>query len=63
MSKQNKQQIVDNFNDKVECKDILFDIKFMMRKYYVATYKMEGDLLKVTFTNGQSFIVKAEECA
>lgn len=52
-----------NLNFKVETVDLLHDVKFLMSEYYVATFTAEGTQLKISFNNGQSFLLKAEVCA
>lgn len=37
--------------------DILIDLKAILKNYYVATFNEEGNALKITFNNGQSFII------
>lgn len=71
MSENNKKQIAHvfatgtdsakEFNYKVDAESILFDLKVLLREYYATTFTVEEDALKLQFTNGQKFILKAEE--
>ena len=41
--------------------DILFDLKRLIQDFYIATFTLEADALKILFDNGQSFLIKVEE--
>lgn len=43
-------------------KDLLLDIKCLMKEYYFATFTEDGNGLKISFTNGQSFILSVTIC-
>lgn len=45
--------------------DLLFDLKCLMKEYYIATFTDtdSGKALKLTFKNGQSFIISVTTCA
>lgn len=45
----------------VEPQEILLDLKFLMKDFYAATFTVDGEALKLTFSNGQTFMLKAEE--
>lgn len=44
-----------------EAKDVLSDIKFFMREYYVGFYDENGENLIVQFNNGQKFSISVAE--
>lgn len=46
---------------KVEAEEILFDLKVLLRDYYVATFTKDENALKLQFTNGQTFMLTAKE--
>ena len=48
-------------NYKVDAESILFDLKVLMREYYATTFTVEEDVLKLQFTNGQTFRITAVE--
>lgn len=58
-------------NDKKECsvanwttteQDLLFDLKSLIKEYYVATFTESGKNLKLSFENGQSFLISVKAC-
>lgn len=49
------------FNYEIDAQKILLDLKVLLRDYYVATFTGEENVLKVTFNNGQTFLLRAEE--
>lgn len=48
---------------KVDTESILFDLKVLLREYYVATFTVDEDAISVKFSNGQTFILKVKEVA
>lgn len=46
---------------KIEAEEILFDLKVLLRDYYAATFTKDENALTLRFTNGQTFVLKAEE--
>lgn len=42
--------------------DLLFDLKCLIKEYYVATFTDSGKTLKLSFENGQSFIISVKSC-
>ncbi len=50
-----------NFDFTVEARDLLQDLKMLMRDVYLATYKSSGKALKLCFNNGQIFVISVTE--
>ena len=42
--------------------DLLFDLKCLMKEYYTATFTQSGENLKLSFDNGQSFLISVKPC-
>ncbi|MDD4291243.1 MAG: hypothetical protein PHX51_03255 [Clostridia bacterium] len=42
-------------------RDILLDKKFIMKEYYAATFVEDGTALKISFNNGQSFLISVRQ--
>lgn len=42
--------------------DLLFDLKCLIKEYYVATFTESGENLKLSFENGQSFLISVNSC-
>ena len=42
--------------------DLLFDLKCLIKEYYVATFTESGENLKLSFANGQSFLISVKSC-
>ncbi len=42
--------------------DLLFDLKCLMKEYYIATFKESGESLKLSFENGQTFDIFVKSC-
>ena len=42
--------------------DLLFDLKSLIKEYYVATFTESGENLKLSFENGQSFLISVKSC-
>lgn len=49
----------ENSDSELQCKitarDLLLDLKVLMKEYYVATFVDDTNSLKITFNNGQNF--------
>ena len=43
------------FQCKVTAKDLLLDLKVLMKEYYVATFSDDNGWLKIALNNGQKF--------
>ena len=41
--------------------DLLFDLKMMIKQYYVATFTQQDNRLKLTLSNGQTFLITVSE--
>lgn len=50
-----------NFNFKIEAGDLLFDLKVLLKEYYIATFTDDGKSLLINFNNGQKFKLSLEE--
>lgn len=50
-----------NIKQFISSNDILIDLKIILKNYYVATFNEEGNALKITFYNGQSFIINVTQ--
>lgn len=46
---------------KTTAKDLLLDLKALMKEYYAATFDETGAHLKLSFSNGQKFLIFIEE--
>ena len=44
-----------------EEKDLLLDIKYLIKEYYVATINSKGNVLNIKFNNGQKFAITIKE--
>ena len=44
-----------------DTKDLINDIKYFMREYYVGFYSEDGERLVIKFNNGQKFMVSVSE--
>ena len=49
------------FNWTTDSVELLKDIKFLLKEYYVATFTDSNNALKIKFNNGQSFILSLNE--
>lgn len=49
------------FNYRIVERDLLLDIKCLLRDYYVATFDEEGARLTLRFNNGQTFVLEIKE--
>lgn len=58
----NDSEACTEFDWKTDSKSVLLDIKHLMKEYYVATFTDDGTALKLSFNNGQSFIISVTEC-
>ncbi len=65
-----KTQAIET-NDKNVCtatnwitteQDLLFDLKCLIKEYYVSTLTEAGENLKLSFKNGQSFLIFVKSC-
>ena len=52
---------LDKLNWSCDAKDVLLDIKFFMREYYVGFSSKVGESLVVQFINGQKFSIAVTE--
>lgn len=59
----NDSECNPQFNWQTDSMAVLTDIKVLMKEHYFATFTSEGNALKLSFNNGQSFIVTVAECA
>lgn len=41
--------------------DLLLDLKMLIKQYYVATFTQQDNRLKLTFSNGQTFLITISE--
>ena len=42
--------------------DLLFDLKCLIKEFYVATFTESEENLKLSFENGQSFLISVKSC-
>ena len=61
-----KQTFVNDFEINTttwvcDANDLLWDIKVLMREYYVGTFNKKGNYLVVKFNNGQKFRIAVAE--
>ena len=42
--------------------DLLIDLKCLIKEYYIATFTESGENLKLSFENGQSFLISVKSC-
>lgn len=59
----NDSECNPEFNWTTDSMSVLTDIKVLMKEHYFATFTGDGNALKLSFNNGQSFIVTVAECA
>lgn len=45
----------------VDEESILYDLKFLLSEFYIATFRKNGNGLKLKFNNGQTFVLSAKE--
>lgn len=50
-----------NIKQFISSNDMLIDLKAILKNYYVATFNEEGNALKITFNNGQSFVISVTQ--
>ncbi len=48
-------------NYKIDKNDLLFDIKVLLKDYYLATFTENENKLKLCFNNGQVFYLSLDE--
>ena len=49
-------------NEQILSKDVIFDIKTIMKDFYFAEFSEKGNELAILFYNGQKFIVSVKAC-
>ena len=54
---------ISDLTSRVDIKAILFDLKYLLKEYYIATFTEEGQTLLVEFNNGQKFEIIVREYA
>lgn len=59
----NDSEACPEFNWATDSYSVLRDLKYLMKEFYTATFTDEGEALKLSFNNGQNFIIRVEECA
>lgn len=59
----NESECNPEFNWTTDSMSVLTDIKVLMKEHYFATFTSDGNALKLSFNNGQSFLVTVAECA
>ena len=57
-----KKNVCTAANWKTSEQDLLFDLKCLIKAYYVATFTESGENLKLSFENGQSFLISVKSC-
>lgn len=57
-----KKNVCTAANWKTSEQDLLFDLKCLIKEYYVATFTKSGENLKLSFENGQSFLISVKSC-
>lgn len=57
-----KKNVCTAANWKTSEHDLLFDLKSLIKEYYVATFTESGENLKLSFENGQSFLISVKSC-
>lgn len=57
-----KKNVYTAANWKTSEQDLLFDLKCLIKEYYVATFTESGENLKLSFENGQSFLISVKSC-
>lgn len=45
----------------ISSKDLLMDLKLLIKEYYAASFTEEDNFLKLSFVNGQTFLVSLQE--
>ena len=50
-----------DFKFTVDAESLLMDIKFLLKTYYCGTFEEDEKALKLSFNNGQKFLLKLEE--
>ncbi len=45
----------------ITSKDLLMDLKLLIKEYYAASFTEEDNFLKLSFVNGQTFLVSLQE--
>ena len=62
MLKPKKKNVCSAANWTTTEQDLLFDLKCLIKEYYVATFTESGKNLKLSFENGQSFLISVKAC-
>ena len=57
-----KKNVCSEANWVTNEQDLLFDLKCLIKEYYVATFTESGKNLKLSFENGQSFLISVKAC-
>ena len=52
---------ISDIKSKTDINGILYDIKYLMQEYYIATFSERGDSLIMQLSNGQVFEVCVSE--
>ena len=52
---------ISDIKSKTDINGILFDIKYLIKEYYIATFTETGDTLIIQLSNGQVFEVCVRE--
>ena len=58
----NEKNVCTTANWRTTEHDLLFDLKSLIKEYYVATFTESGENLKLSFENGQSFLISVKSC-
>lgn len=45
----------------ITSKDLLMDLKLLIKEYYAASFTEEDNFLKLSFVNGQTFLISLQE--
>lgn len=45
----------------ITSKDLLMDLKLLIKEYYAARFTEEDNFLKLSFVNGQTFLISLQE--
>lgn len=45
----------------ITSKDLLMDLKLLIKEYYAVSFTEEDNFLKLSFVNGQTFLISLQE--
>lgn len=56
-----KYECLQGLTCKVDERSLMFDIKVLLKEYYMATFCADGKTLQIALNNGQKFCITIEE--